>query len=67
MKYHYSGKFTLHFATINTLFSLSILYQKHLFTLHFATINTFSNLNAMKNSTLFTLHFATINTELMEK
>ena len=40
MKYHYSGKFTLHFATINTKQEDPTEKGGVVFTLHFATINT---------------------------
>ena len=33
-------KFTLHFATINTISYLLMTMKKYVFTLHFATINT---------------------------
>ena len=36
-----TGKFTIHFATINTEYGQALSLDKTTFTIHFATINTF--------------------------
>ena len=54
--------FTLHFATINTLFFSILICNLSPFTLHFATINTKTSIYRSEIVNVFTLHFATINT-----
>ena len=63
-KFPASPKFTLHFATINTLFPNWHIGTRGIFTLHFATINTMANEMVIDMKFKFTLHFATINTLL---
>ena len=55
-------RFTIHFATINTLVFSSLFCYNNIFTIHFATINTIGTISSIKVTGEFTIHFATINT-----
>ena len=57
-------KFTIHFATINTIPKIYVKIMASIFTIHFATINTSKTLLKIFIYSLFTIHFATINTFL---
>ena len=58
-----AGKFTIHFATINTALDENNVIIEGQFTIHFATINTVVYANIKCQLSVFTIHFATINTK----
>ena len=58
----YGPRFTIHFATINTILKAEGYVLDKLFTIHFATINTIPKIYVKIMASIFTIHFATINT-----
>ena len=62
MMFNKKAKFTIHFATINTIEKRAIQHPQYKFTIHFATINTSYNYTDFLPFQGFTIHFATINT-----